>query len=326
VSDPSLDFSRLRRYSLAERRNLVAAADFSLPVPESASARDLVGSIPGIHAGRRFRDLVSAIVAARRAGAPVLCGIGPHVQKCGLSPLVIDLMERSLITGIAMNGAGAIHDYEIALIGATSEDVGESLRDGSFGMARETAEFVGDSARAAAAKGAGLGGEMGRAILAARLPYVSKSVLAAGARLAVPVTVHVALGTDTVHMHPEVDGASLGAASLADFREFCASVSRLQHGVYLNVGSAVILPEIFLKALAVARNLGSRVDDFTTANLDQIQHYRPRVNVLERPGEKGIALTGHHEILLPLLRFAVIAEFADTAAGAGRDPGKGTVR
>jgi len=308
VSDrrPTVDPERLKRYALADRKNLVAAADFSRPVAADASARELLDSIPDIHAGKRFRALAGAIVAARRAGAPVLAGIGPHVLKCGLSPLVIDLMERQLVTGVAMNGAGAIHDYEIALIGATSEDVGEALRDGSFGMARETAAFVGAAARDAAAERAGLGGAMGRAILAAGPPYASKSVLAAGARLGIPVTVHVAIGTDTVHMHPDVDGASLGAATLEDFRVFCGAVAKLEKGVYLNVGSAVILPEVFLKALAVARNLGFRLDDFTTANLDQIQHYRPKVNVLERPGEKGIALTGHHEILLPLLRFAVI--------------------
>lgn len=311
MSDPPVDLERLRRYALSDRKNLVAAADFSRPVPASASARELVDSIPRIHAGKRFADLVDAIVAARRRGAPVVFGIGPHVLKCGLSPLVIDLMERGVVTCVAMNGAGAIHDYEIALIGATSEDVAEALRDGSFGMARETAEFVGATARKAAASRAGLGAEMGRAILAARLPHESKSVLAAGSRLGVPVTVHVAIGTDTAHMHPEVDGASLGTASLDDFRSMCSVLARLQHGVFVNVGSAVILPEIFLKALTVARNLGSRVDDFTTANMDQIQHYRPRVNVLERPGEKGISLTGHHEILLPLLRFAVIAGMED---------------
>lgn len=317
MSEPPIDLGRLRRYALAERRNLVAAADFSRPVAASASARELLESIPPIHAGKRLRELVAAIVAARRRGAPVLFGVGPHVLKCGLSPLVIDMMERSIVTGVAMNGAGAIHDFEIALIGATSEDVASALQDGSFGMARETAAFVGDSARTAAASRAGLGAEMGRAILAGKLPHESKSVLATGARLGIPVTVHVAIGTDTAHMHPEVDGASLGAASLDDFRSMCAAVSRLENGVFVNVGSAVILPEIFLKALTVARNLGSRVDDFTTANMDQIQHYRPRVNVLERPGEKGIALTGHHEILLPLLRFAVIA-----AMESGSPPGR----
>ncbi len=310
MTERPIDLSRLKRHSLAERANLVAAADFARVVGLESTVGEFLDSLPDIHAGKRLKDLARAIAAARRAGSEVILGLGPHVLKCGLSPLVIDLMETRVVTAVAMNGAGAIHDFEIAAIGATSEDVGRALRDGSFGMARETAEFFAAACRDAAAGGTGLGAAMGLRIRDARPPHEGKSVLAAGSRLGLEVTVHVAIGTDTVHMHPEIDGAALGAASLEDFRAFCRVVARSRGGVYANVGSAVLLPEVFLKALTVAKNLGADLSGLTTANLDQIQHYRPRVNVLERPGDAGIALTGHHEILLPLLRVAILREMA----------------
>jgi hypothetical protein len=239
--------------------------------------------------------------------------MGAHVIKVGLNPIVIDLMERGVITGVAMNGAGIIHDLEIAMIGQTSEDVATALDDGSFGMARETCNFLAEVIRSAAKNGMGLGQAVGRAILDQKLPLRNKSILGAGARLGIPVTVHVAIGTDIIHMHPGFDPAAAGAATHRDFRLFASIVSTLEKGVYLNVGSAVILPEIFLKAVTLVRNLAHPLADFTTVNLDFIKHYRPLTNVISRPtakGGRGINLVGHHEIMLPLIAAGVIEEIA----------------
>jgi hypothetical protein len=241
----------------------------------------------------------------------VLLGMGAHVIKCGLSPWVVALMEEGVITGVAMNGAGAVHDFELAWAGATSEDVGPALEDGSFGMARETADFLNAAAADAALEGQGFGETLGQAILEERLPNAALSITAAGARLGIPVTVHVAIGTDIVHMHPSASGAAIGESSLRDFHRFAERVERLEGGVYLNAGSAVILPEVFLKALAMARNRRKGLPRrFTTANLDFIPSYRPLTNVVRRPtsrGGKGYQITGHHELLLPLL-FAAVRE------------------
>jgi hypothetical protein len=295
--------------SLDRRSRSVREADFARPVPAGSSFAAWLGALPQILAGRDLRELAAAIVAARRRKREVLLGIGAHVIKCGLSPWIVALMEEGVITGVAMNGAGAVHDFELAWAGATSEDVGPALEDGTFGMARETADFLNGAAADAALEGGGFGETLGRAILEERLPNAGLSITAAGARLGVPVTVHVAIGTDIVHMHPSASGAAIGESSLRDFHRFAERVERLEGGVYLNAGSAVILPEVFLKALAMARNRKKGLPRrFTTANLDFIPAYRPLTNVVRRPtsrGGKGYQITGHHELLLPLLFTAV---------------------
>jgi hypothetical protein len=242
----------------------------------------------------------------------VIFGLGGHVAKVGVAPLIVDLLERGAITAVAVNGAFAIHDVEIALIGRTSERVEDVLPDGSFGMARETGEIFAAASRDAARSRTGLGRRLGEALREA--PHADRSVLAAGVRLGLPVTVHVALGTDTVHIHPGASGADIGEASLTDFR-ILASAARSTR-VWVNVGSAVILPEVFLKIVGLLRNLGTPLDDLTAADIDFVRQYRPEVNVLRRPAREGISLTGHHEIILPLLRLAIIGEMAGRKGGS----------
>ena len=308
---PRLDMTGVRRYRLAARRHLVAHAALGRPLRRGMSARQLLDALPDILAGRELRAASLAIAAARRAQRGVILGMGAHPIKVGLSPLIIDLMERGIITAVALNGACIVHDFELAFGGATSEDVGPGLRDGSFGMAEETGRFLNTAITEVAAKGLGLGAGLGRILTTARLRHRRLSILAAGSRLGVPVTVHVAVGTDIIHMHPEADGAAIGAASLTDFRNLTATVARLDRGVFLNLGSAVVIPEVFVKALNLARNLDHVVGNLTTIDMDFIRQYRPGVNVLRRPTEDGgraIQLTGHHEIMLPLLSAAVLEE------------------
>ncbi|MFH0947220.1 MAG: hypothetical protein V2A76_18685 [Planctomycetota bacterium] len=312
-----IDLSRIRTVPLESRPSLVETGSFAKATLPGPAFESLLESIPRIHAGSSFRALVAAVVAARQAGAPVIQGMGAHVIKVGLSPLVIDLLERGVVTAVALNGAGIIHDFEIAVVGRSSEDVGKGLEDGSFGMAQETAEQLNLAAKQAQERGIGLGRAVGERLLELDPPHVSQSILATCARLRVPATVHVALGTDIIHMHGNADGAAIGAASMADFRLLAGVVSRLSGGVYLNVGSAVILPEVFLKALNLARNVGHEVSGFTTANMDQIRHYRPRVNVLSRPGGQAIELVAHHELLYPLFRLAILSSME--AAGTGKE-------
>lgn len=303
-----IDLGGLRTRSLAERPSKVRMDDFARPARPDVSFRDFFTALPRILAGADVRLVVDAIVRARRAGRPVVLGLGAHVIKCGLSPVLIDLMERGVVTGVAMNGAGPIHDVEIALAGQTSEDVQAGLKDGAFGMARETGELI-HTALQEAGPETGLGAAIGRRLLAVRPPYERASILAAAARLGLPATVHVAIGTDIVHMRAGASGAAIGGASFVDFRLFTAVVADLSGGVYVNAGSAVILPEVFLKAFAVAQNLGADLRDFTTVDIDMITHYRPTVNVVQRPpsvGGRGFTLTGRHELLIPLLAFAVV--------------------
>jgi hypothetical protein len=307
-----LDLSRLRTTSVADKRHLVNAAQFARPAVPGDGA-DVLDTLPDVLGARTLRRLAARIVQAQRGGKVVLLGFGGHVIKTGLQPLVVDLMERGFVTAVCTNGSGALHDFEIAAVGHSSEDVGPGLSDGSWGMVHETAAALNGAADKAAREGGGLGAALGQAILEHKLPNAQLSVLAAAARLGRPATVHVALGTDTVHMHANADGASIGRASLTDFRLLAAVVARLSGGVYLNVGSAVILPETFVKALNVARNLGHKVEGFATANMDFLRHYRPRVNVLERPGGEAFELTGHHELNLPLLRWEILRQ-----AGAAR--------
>lgn len=300
-----LNLSKLRTYSIRKRKNLVSLKQFvRLSKPPRGFVRFLDG-LPRLLAGQDFNKLINAIIKAYKDNRMIGVGLGGSIIKCGLAPIIIDLMKRGIIKAIAMHGASAIHDYEISLIGASSEDVAESLPKGKFGMAKEPAQAFARAACQAVAKGTGLGRALGNLIRTDRNPYANYSILAQAAKMSLPATIHIALGTDTVHMHPEISGEDLGKSSLTDFRLLTSVICNLNKGVWLNLGSAVILPEIFLKAVSMARNLGKRLDDFTTANLDMIQHYRPRVNVTGRPTTKGINLTGHHEIMLPLLYWGI---------------------
>ncbi len=305
---PPIDPTRVRTVPLGRRPSKVAAASLGTPVRAGLSVRRFLDGLPDILAAHDLRDAAARIAAAIRRGRPVVLGMGAHAIKVGLGPSIVDLIERGRLAAVAMNGAGLVHDFEMAWGGRTSEDVGPGLDRGLFGMARETGEFLNRATCEGVAAGLGLGRAIGDAIEAARLPYRRTSILAAAARAGVPVTVHVAVGTDIVHMHPDADGAAIGEGSLRDFRLLAAVVSRLEGGVYVNLGSAVILPEVFVKALNLARNLGHRVRRLTTIDMDFQRHYRPAVNVIARPtalGGRGIQLTGHHEIMFPLLWAAV---------------------
>ncbi|MFQ5817355.1 MAG: hypothetical protein ACE5H2_05275 [Terriglobia bacterium] len=311
--DP-LDFKGLKTEPLAKRRSKVTVRDFARPYKRGSKFADYLKTLPPILAVHDFRRLVEALLAARRKRKPILWGLGGHVIKVGLSPVLIDLVNRGFVGGIATTGAALIHDFEIALVGHTSEDVPTQLGKGRFGMAEETGKLINLAIRRAAARRIGIGEGVGEFLLhleslgaGHRAEFLNYSLFAAAYRARVPVAVHLALGTDIFHLHPAADGAALGQASLHDFRLFAALVRRLHPGgVYLNVGSAVVLPEVFLKAVAAVRNLGHRLTQFTTANLDFIQHYRPTQNVLLRPGGTPIALTAPHELLIPLLAAALI--------------------
>lgn len=311
-----VDLSRLKTYSIAARGHKVALSGLAGLPPRGASFAAWLAALPDFLGAKALRAAAAAIVAARRQRRPVVFAMGAHVIKVGCAPVVIDLIERGVITAVAMNGATAIHDVEMATLGETSEEVAETIRDGRFGMVRETADFFAEAALRGAS-GVGLGAACGRLLLERRARHARVSVLAAASRCGVTVSVHVAIGTDTIHMHPQVDGAAIGAASASDFRLICGQVTGLgaarrggAGGVWCNVGSAVILPEVFLKAVAVARNLGHNLDAMTTVNLDMLRHYRPHQNVLTRPVSRGrgIEVVGHHEISLPLLRQAVIEQ------------------
>ena len=305
-----LDPRGAKTYPLASRPSKVQAAQAGRPWEAGGSLRAFLETLPGHLAARDFRAVVDAILAARARSRPVILGMGAHPIKVGLSPIIADLLERDLFTAVALNGAGVVHDLELALVGFTSEDVEARLAEGEFGMAEETGRIINEAVVAGVARGLGFGRAVGERLLALRPPHLAHSLVAACARLDRPCTVHVAMGTDIVHMHPSCQGGPTGEASLRDFRLLAAVVADLNDGgVYLNLGSAVVLPEVFLKALTLARNLGHRVQDFVTVNLDFVQHYRPTQNVVRRPvaqGGKGYALTGHHELLVPLLAAALI--------------------
>ena len=306
--DP-LSLEGLTTYSLQGRPSKVSHQDFARPWTKGGSFKEFLEGLPNILAGQSLREIAAAWVKARRDGRPVLLGMGAHALKVGLAPVLIDLLKRGLITGLAVNGAVIIHDSEIAMVGRTSEDVDQVLGSGQFGMARETAEFLNDATSWGAREGLGLGQAVGRRLHDSDFSYKHLSLLASAASLEVPVTVHVAVGTDIIHLHPSCNPAALGETTHLDFRLFAAQVSRLAGGLYINLGSAVILPEVFLKALTLARNLGHPVEPLTTVNLDFIQHYRPLTNVVRRPTAgvgQGYALTGHHEIMLPLLAGLVV--------------------
>jgi hypothetical protein len=298
-----IDLKKVKTYSIKKRKNLFKSEQFGKPI-ESKDFNKFIDSLPKVLAADGLRNVIDNVVKAHNKNRQVVLALGAHVIKCGLSPIVIDLMKRGIVTAVAMNGSGAIHDYEISLIGETSEDVSDSLKDGTFGMAKETAEAI---QAAASTPEFGLGRALGDKILKDKNKHKQHSVLAEGARLNIPVTVHVAIGTDIIHMHPGVSGGDMGESSHVDFKILCSVVSELEGGVWLNVGSAVIMPEVFLKAITVARNLGRKVNNFTTVNMDMIQHYRPLTNVVKRPTTHGYSITGHHEIMLPLLRLGILS-------------------
>ena len=284
-------------------------SDEAKPHRKGASFARFWKSLPGQLGAADLHAAAEAIAKAHKNNKTILWGMGAHVIKVGLAPVIVDLIRRDLVSGILMNGAGCVHDLELAMMGQTSEDVGPALDDGSFGMARETADALNAAIQAGAEAGLGMGEAVGREIARGAYPYKRRSILAAAYRKNIPVTIHAAIGTDIHHMHPSADGAALGLTSYRDFERLASLVGGLEGGVYLNLGSAVILPEVFLKALSLARNLGCKVRRFTTVNLDFLKHYRPMVNVVERPtrlGGRGISLIGHHEIMLPLLAAGVI--------------------
>jgi hypothetical protein len=311
-----IDLSQVSTYPIAERHNKVRVADFAQVCKPDGTVRDFLASLPHILAGEDFPAVVQAIVHAVKVDKPVMWGMGAHVVKCGLNSWIIELMQHGIIRSIAMNGAGPIHDFEIALIGETSEDVASGLVNGTFGMVTETGEWMNaaldrDEVRTGQM---GMGEALGRKLVEMQPPYIAHSILANAFQLGIPVTVHVALGTDIIHMQDNQAGALLGQASFTDFRLFTAMVARLSGGgVYLNIGSAVILPEVFLKAFTIAQNVGAELKEFVTVNLDMQQHYRPRQNVVGRPAEvggRGYALTGQHELMIPLLAWAVLNAMA----------------
>ncbi len=311
-----LPWNRVKTYSIRDRTSKVRAEATARPIGGAASLSAFLDSLPHILAAKDLREVIAATALAARGRKPVILAMGAHVIKVGLSPLVIDLMERGIVSAIALNGAGIIHDFELAFIGQTSEDVAAELEDGRFGMAEETATHLNDAITRAAAHGMGIGQGVGRMILSGKFPHAEYSLLAAAARLDIPATVHVAIGTDIIHMHPSASGPAMGEAAMIDFRRYTEGVADLEGGVYFNIGSAVLLPEIFLKALTLARNLGRVVQNFTVVNMDFIQHYRPITNVVKRPTQmhgRGYALTGHHEIMFPLLVAGLLAELQKTA-------------
>lgn len=305
-----MDFSRIRTFPIRNRKHKVTL-DALGSAPKGESFDEFYDSLPDILGARDLRAVARAVAGASLGGREVILAMGAHPVKCGLSPVIIDLMERSILTAVALNGAGAIHDFELAYIGGTSEDVEQTLRDGSFGMVEETGCILNRAMAEGVRLNQGAGEAVGRHILDAGYPRADVSIQAAGARLGIDVTVHIAIGTDTIHVHPEADGAVLGAASWLDFRKYADHIARLEDGVYINLGSAVVLPEVFLKALSAVRNMGYKAERFTAVDMDMMRHYRPAENVLRRPsvaGARAIHLTGHHEIMLPLLAAAILLE------------------
>jgi hypothetical protein len=304
------DLSGITTYPLAARASKVTAADFAAPHVKGRGAAALLDSLPNLLGAADLRAVARAVVEAKRSGGGIIWGFGAHVLKTGLSPILIDLAERGFVSAFATNGAGIIHDFEIALAGSTSEDVDAALGPGRFGMADETGRLLNAAITEGVAKGLGLGQSVAAYLGEARPPFAAVSIACASARLGIPLTAHVALGTDIIHMHPAASGAAIGEGSLRDFRYFTANVAKLDRGVYLNCGSAVVLPEVFLKAVALARNTGVALARLTTVNLDFMRLYRPHTNVVVRPpagtGGQGYNLVGHHEILIPLLAAAII--------------------
>lgn len=310
-----LSSRKLKTYSIKSRKSKVSAGDFAKPVQGGNGFSDFLDSLPHMLAAKDLKEIASLIASACNNKKVVIASMGAHVIKVGLSPVIIDLMEKGIIHAVALNGACIVHDFEIAFAGTTSEDVDAELSRGTFGMAEETGKHLNNAIKKGAGKGWGIGKSVGEMINNSRFPFKNLSILAAGARLGIPVTVHVGIGTDIIHIHPQMDGKATGEGSMRDFSLFAGVVSRLEGGVYLNIGSAVILPEVFLKSISLARNLGHKVQNFSTVNMDFIQHYRPLTNVVRRPAiggsGRGYTLTGHHEIMVPLLAAAIIESLSN---------------
>lgn len=309
MAEKPLDPARLRRIPLDRRPSKVSIGDFAYPVRAGMSFQEFLDSLPRLLGAQTLLEVARSIAQAGLDSREVILAMGAHVIKVGLNPVLVSLMEAGAITCLSMNGAGVIHDVEIALRGRTSEDVGPALDQGMFGMAEDAAELINQAVTEGAREGEGFGEAVSKRLAALGPPHADSSILCQAAKRAIPVTVHVAIGTDIVHMHPSADGASVGQCSLRDFHVLTSRVARLEQGVFVNLGSAVILPEVFLKALNLARNLGHKVETFTTVNMDFIRHYRPTMNVVQRPvrlGGKGYELIGHHEINFPLLAAAVL--------------------
>ena len=311
-ADQPLDFAGMKTVPIEARGGKVQVEQFARVYQKGEGVGGLLDSLPKILAADSLRAVVAAIRSARDQKRALLWGMGGHVVKCGLGDVLLDLMRRGLVTGFVMNGAASIHDFEIAIAGQTSEDVEAVLPDGRFGAAEETAREMNATIADGARDGIGMGESLGRRLASIVKPeFAPHSILHGAYQASTPVTVHVAIGTDTPHTHPGADGASIGAATHHDFRLLCSLVRGLdQGGVYLNIGSAVVLPEVFLKAVSVVRNLGYPLAGFTTVNFDFLQHYRPKLNVVERPharsGGHGYSITGHHEVMIPLLAAALI--------------------
>ena len=304
-----LDFSKVKTYPAKKRLSKVQTAALGKVIQRGSRVRSFVEGLPNILAAQSLKAIAKKVAQTHTLNRTVLLGMGAHPIKVGLSPLIIDFMRKGIIDAVALNGAGIIHDFELAFMGETSEDVEASLKDGSFGMAEETGAFINQAILDGSTQGLGIGASVGKAILQARLKYQELSILATAAHIGIPVTAHIAIGTDIIHMHPKANGKAIGEGSMRDFRTLTCIVASLANGVYLNFGSAVILPEVFLKAVSLARNLGNPVQKLTTINLDFIAQYRPMTNVVNRPTSgsgKGYHLTGHMEIMVPLLFAAVL--------------------
>ncbi len=311
-SEKPLSFEGLKTVPIDERGGKVQVEHFAKPYKKGDGVRGLLDSLPKLLAADAFLGVVDALRRAKEQKRAILWGMGGHVVKCGLADILLDLMRRGWVTGFVMNGAASIHDFEIAIAGQTSEDVEAVLPDGRFGAAEETGREMNTAISEGARDGLGMGEALGRRLDQLAQPqFAAHSIVASSYRANVPVTVHVAVGTDTPHTHPAADGPAIGATTHHDFRLLCSLARGLNDGgVYLNVGSAVVLPEVFLKAVSVVRNLGYPLANFTTVNFDFLQHYRPKLNVVERPhaksGGRGYAVTGHHELMIPLLAAALI--------------------
>jgi len=308
-----LNLSRIQTYPLSSRHSKVNIADFAVSWRRGKSFRSFLDTLPDFLAVKSLRAVVRAIVRARGRGKPVILGMGAHPTKVGLNPILIDLMKRNIITAVAVNGAVIIHDFELAYLGHTSEEVDAEIDSGRFGMAEDTGHILNSAILEGWKTGLGIGEAVGRYMTKhpRQFPHRQRSLLVTGHRLGIPITVHVAMGTDIIHMHPAADGAAIGGGSLVDFRTLVSLVSDMEGGVYINLGSAVMLPEVFLKTVTLSRNLGRSLKNITTVNMDFLPHYRPMTNVVRRPTQKGgqgYSLVGHHEIMVPLLAAAIIEQ------------------
>ncbi len=306
-----LNKRKLTTYPLASRPSKVSINHFARKLTGEESVAGLLDKLPGFLAADDLKNIINAIISAHRQQRPILLGMGAHVIKVGLTPLILQLVEKGVLSGIALNGAGIIHDFELAYAGHTSEEVADGITGGNFGMAQETGELLNRAILQGDREGLGLGAAVGRMIWEEKLPHREMSLLGQCYRMQIPVTVHVAIGTDIIHMHAAADGAAIGRTSFKDFDRFCALVAQLEDGVYINLGSAVVLPEVFLKAISLVRNLGHQVDNLTTVNMDFNRHYRSFENVVKRPtlgSGQGYQLIGHHEIMFPLLVAGILAQ------------------